>query len=380
MSLLESSAISLKSPVKSAAPDPVAASALSSESELHTPEKPFNEHFQQEIENQIKPESESVTAELIQADESVVDVQTELDIESVLAVNEVAEEPVAEITGLLTGNNLPAIEAELKPLTQQVTEPVAQIIMETRPESLVSVSNLSKTLSQPLRAENTLESETAEQGVIDIESADVPEELNSQFSTKQKPQFEAQIPVKSEFSELAKTIRGTVAQHSLPVSTDATAKTSLTETVTQQFQLNTPLQQKQWGTEFTQRISMMISNGQQQVAEMRLNPARLGSIGVRIQIEDDKANISFLTSHQSVKEAIEVSLPRLKDQLEQQGLDLGDVDVSARDSEQTAEDSGNEFKPFHNDFNSVNTELNENTEMQDAMITFEKSNGVSVFV
>jgi len=383
MSLLESSAISLKSAVKSTAPEQASVSTSSSETELQTSEKPFNEHLQQEIENQVKPEPEAVVAESVQTDEQIAVIQTELSIEEVMVADDVSEKPVAETTGLLTGNNLPVIEAELRPVKQLVSETVAQIAVETRPETLVPVSNLSKTLSQPLRTENVPETESSksvEQSVIDLESADLPEELNSQLPTKQKPQFEAQITAKSEFTELVKATRGTIAQHSVPVSTDATTKTSVTETVTQQFQLNTPLQQKQWGNEFTQRISMMISNGQKQVAEMRLNPARLGSIGVRIQIEDDKANISFLTSHQSVKEAIEVSLPRLKDQLEQQGLDLGDVDVSARDSEQTAEDSEDEFNKFQNDFNQLNSEKNENTEMHDALVNFEKSDGVSVFV
>ena len=380
MSLLESSAISLKSPVKNTAPEQASVSASSSETELQTSEKPFNEHLQQEIENQVKSESEMVVAESVQTDEQIAVIQTELSIEEAMVADDVSEEPVAETTSLLTGNNLPVIEEELRPVKQQVSETVAQIAVETRPETLVPVSNLPKTLSQSLRTENAPESESAEQSVIDIESADLPEELNSQLPTKQKPQFEAQITAKSEFTELVKTSRGAVVQHSVSVSPDAATKAPVTETVTQQFQLNTPLQQKQWGNEFTQRISMMISNGQQQVAEMRLNPARLGSIGVRIQIEDDKANISFLTSHQSVKEAIEVSLPRLKDQLEQQGLDLGDVDVSARDSEQTAEDSEDEFNKFQNDFNQLNSEKNENTEMHEALINFEKSDGVSVFV
>ena len=196
MSLLESSAISLKSAVKSTAPEQASVSTSSSETELQTSEKPFNEHLQQEIENQVKPEPEAVVAESVQTDEQIAVIQTELSIEEVMVADDVSEKPVAETTGLLTGNNLPVIEAELRPVKQLVSETVAQIAVETRPETLVPVSNLSKTLSQPLRTENVPETESSksvEQSVIDLESADLPEELNSQLPTKQKPQFKHKL-------------------------------------------------------------------------------------------------------------------------------------------------------------------------------------------
>ena len=383
MSLLESSAISLKTPVKSTGSDQAGVSILSNKSEMDASEKPFNQHFQQEIENQMKSDLETVDSsqtadQIIQSD---LVVRTEIVLEEGLSVDVNSDQPEAEIPVLLSGNALPAIEAESNVITKQIAESAPQTTIQIIPESSVLKSNLPKSLLHTQLIDNPAEQETADMDVLSIEMPEWSEESDKQLTAKHKPQFEVQLSAKSELNDLVKVTKGTVIQTTVASTvTDASSKTSGMDTVTQQLQLNAPLQQKQWGNEFAQRISMLVNNGQQQVAEMRLNPARLGSIGVRIQIEDDKANISFLTSHQSVKEAIEVSLPRLKDQLEQQGLDLGDVDVSARDSEQADTDSDTEFGQFKDDLDQLNTEKNENTEMLETLINFENNDGVSVFV
>jgi len=388
MSLLESSAISLKPAIKSNAPEQTVVAAPSGNSNAESSEKPFKQHFQEEVDNQVKQEQETMPVELLPVDDHVatpvITVLTEQSPEEELPVSDIQEEQVAEIPDLITGNNLPVIETDRqiagKPVAETVTEPVMQIAIKSRPGSAGATPSLPKGLSQMHLTDSSPDNESAEPVVLDMEVPEIIEELNGQLMTKQKPQFEAQMSTKSELIELVKMTRGAVAQSPASVVTDSSLKSLNIDSSTQSLPLNTPLQQKQWGNEFAQRISMLVNNGQQQVAEMRLNPARLGSIGVRIQIEDDKANISFVTSHQSVKEAIEVSLPRLKDQLEQQGLDLGDVDVSARDSEQAGADSDKEFSQFQNDFNSVNGEKTENAEILETSLNFETSNGVSVFV
>ncbi|MFC1747555.1 flagellar hook-length control protein FliK [Pseudomonadota bacterium] len=87
------------------------------------------------------------------------------------------------------------------------------------------------------------------------------------------------------------------------------------------------LHDPQWQSDFSQRISMLARNGNQ-TAEIRLNPANLGPIEVRVVMNDDQASISFSSQSGAVREAIEASLPRLREMFSSSGLQLADTQVS----------------------------------------------------
>ncbi len=71
-----------------------------------------------------------------------------------------------------------------------------------------------------------------------------------------------------------------------------------------------------------------LATQQIQTAELRLNPAHLGPIEVKIAMEGEQANILFVSQHGIVREALETALPRLKEALAEQGLDLANADVA----------------------------------------------------
>ncbi len=95
--------------------------------------------------------------------------------------------------------------------------------------------------------------------------------------------------------------------------------------------LQTPMQQAQWGDEMGQQVKWLISQ-KMQSAEMKLNPPQLGAIEVRITVQHDQVNLHFSTPHALVKDSLEESLPRLREILQESGLNLADVDVSQQDS------------------------------------------------
>ncbi|MEK7302741.1 MAG: flagellar hook-length control protein FliK, partial [Pseudomonadota bacterium] len=68
---------------------------------------------------------------------------------------------------------------------------------------------------------------------------------------------------------------------------------------------------------------------QHQVAEIRLNPAHLGPVEVMLSITQDQATAQFLSPHLAVREAIEAALPRLKEMMAENGIQLGNVMVGA---------------------------------------------------
>ena len=63
-------------------------------------------------------------------------------------------------------------------------------------------------------------------------------------------------------------------------------------------------------------------------AEFRLNPANLGPLEVRIDMDNDQVNVVFSSRHADVRDAVEQALPRLREMFEDKGLNLSDADVS----------------------------------------------------
>ncbi|WMJ71525.1 flagellar hook-length control protein FliK [Stenotrophomonas sp. 24(2023)] len=62
-------------------------------------------------------------------------------------------------------------------------------------------------------------------------------------------------------------------------------------------------------------------------AHIRLSPDDVGPVDVRLQLNGDKVHASFSSPHVDVRQALESSLPRLRDLLGEQGFQLAHADV-----------------------------------------------------
>ncbi|MBB1361895.1 flagellar hook-length control protein FliK [Shewanella sp. SR44-4] len=92
-----------------------------------------------------------------------------------------------------------------------------------------------------------------------------------------------------------------------------------------------------------QQLITMVSNGIQQ-AEIRLDPPELGHLTVKIQIHGDQTQVQFHVAQSQTRDIVEQAMPRLRDMLAQEGLQLTDSQVSQGDggSEQPHEQSSNQ--------------------------------------
>ncbi len=89
---------------------------------------------------------------------------------------------------------------------------------------------------------------------------------------------------------------------------------------------------------------MWMSSQNLSSAEIQMNPADLGPLSVRVSSHQDQTSIYFTSPHASVREALDQSLPRLREMMGNQGIQLQDVGVGGQGSmrEQRAfSDSGN---------------------------------------
>lgn len=106
-----------------------------------------------------------------------------------------------------------------------------------------------------------------------------------------------------------------------------------------QLSVDVPVQDERWQKAFSQRVVWSVGNNQS--AQLRIHPAELGRIDIQVNVENDKASVVFNTQHGTVKEAIELALPRLREMLSEQGIDLDSVDINNGDINQQQADAGN---------------------------------------
>jgi flagellar hook-length control protein FliK len=88
-----------------------------------------------------------------------------------------------------------------------------------------------------------------------------------------------------------------------------------------------PLAHPDWSRDMGDRIIWM-NNKAIPAAEIKLNPQHLGPISVRIDINQDQATITFSAQHGVVREALEASIPRLREMMSAQQLNLVEVNIS----------------------------------------------------
>ncbi len=96
-----------------------------------------------------------------------------------------------------------------------------------------------------------------------------------------------------------------------------------------------------------QQLVTMVSQGVQH-AEIRLDPPELGQLMVRIQVQGDQTQVQFQVAQHQTRDMIEQAIPRLKDLLSEQGMQLTDSQVSQEDSnngegEAASDDNGDQF-------------------------------------
>ena len=78
--------------------------------------------------------------------------------------------------------------------------------------------------------------------------------------------------------------------------------------------------------QLSEKIRWMV-NARNTMAEIRLDPPELGSMQVRVNVAGDAASVSFVVQSQQAKDALADAMPKLRDMLSEQGIELGDAQV-----------------------------------------------------
>lgn len=99
------------------------------------------------------------------------------------------------------------------------------------------------------------------------------------------------------------------------------------------------LHQSGWTEEVVNRV-MYLSSANLKAADIQLQPAELGRLDIRVNmVPDQQTQVTFMSAHPGVREALDGQVHRLRDMFAQQGMGQVDVNVSdqSRGSQQGQE-------------------------------------------
>lgn len=113
-------------------------------------------------------------------------------------------------------------------------------------------------------------------------------------------------------------------------NTTAAAGTSITP---QQIHTLPTFGDAAWPQSMASQLAFMQVH-RQSSAELQLNPAELGGMHVKLEVDNGAVNASFVCQHQAVAELVQDAMPRLRDAMQQGGMQLAQTSVSTGDFSQ----------------------------------------------
>ena len=141
------------------------------------------------------------------------------------------------------------------------------------------------------------------------------------------------------------------------------------------------LQSKAWSRVLSSRVVWMASEGIQQ-ASLKLNPANLGPVEIRLHVQNEQATVTFIAQNAATRDALEQALPRLRESFVENGLELTDAEVSDQASHQAKEEETQQNNNNKDNQNGDVITMTANEDNSDKTVTGVEQNselGVNVY-
>lgn len=75
-------------------------------------------------------------------------------------------------------------------------------------------------------------------------------------------------------------------------------------------------------------------------AEIRLDPSELGSMQIKISLQQDQMSVQFMVQQGNAKELMEQQMPKLRELLQQQGIELSQGSVQQQNQSSSGQEGG----------------------------------------
>lgn len=116
------------------------------------------------------------------------------------------------------------------------------------------------------------------------------------------------------------------------------------------------LSNPEWSDDFNQQIIWL---GQQKInnAVIKLNPQEFGPIEISIKMLNEETSISIMTHTTQVRDLVEQALPRLREMMTDQGLNLSQVTIESNENQRQS--AKQQYEPLLNEAVSVEEPVEE---------------------
>ncbi|OAT36715.1 flagellar hook-length control protein FliK [Proteus myxofaciens] len=227
------------------------------------------------------------------------------------------------------------------------------LLTQLRPETSVLATQGTQTDTLPADKSSTKKADTFASLLTPV-SEKIHAQLNSnksQQNTKLTENVFQQIATNNSTSEkeLHNTLTTTssLTSHSLVNSTNVSAisqpQVHFSPTVVQV--LNAQVGTPEWQQQFNQQIVMFSRNGLQK-AELRLHPEELGSLQIRMKIEDGQAQLHLTSQNGHVRNVLENAIHHLRQALSDNGIQLTQSHVSSDNSNNWQQENMSDSSQF----------------------------------
>jgi len=332
--------------------NPIIATTASETGNILPPDSPQTSTFTTE---------KSATVSAIGIDEKTLLANTSkpMGIQQAEITSELSDDKFKTATAKL-GGNLSGINEKIINGKTEIEAPLSQ-------KPLNAAINLSVSLAEKSTLQDTRYSKINTQ-----------QQLTSDQITQASRQ--QQVPVVSamsaSLSSTQNTMSSVLADAAATLNNNTTVNNASLNTLNASIPVN--INNQNWAQQMTQQVSYMIKGGFQQAA-IKLNPAHLGPMEIKLAINDDQATVNFVAQHAPVRDVLDAALPRLKDMFEQQGLNLADADVSAQSEQQQQASSEAQQEKDELALSNSSSNDNETSVETNKVMSISVDAGVSIF-
>lgn len=223
--------------------------------------------------------------------------------------------------------------------------------------SAVSSTQLSNARSDNLNETNHVDQSLTDK-VTNLVADDSKKSVSKDADTKKTAELQAQSDITAQTTDIKESSQSkaegntfqeklaaqqvaaaTSSKDAIPANTDdqtASAPLNLTQasahthTVLPQAveHVAPPVGTRAWDQALGQRVIWLVAGGQQ-TAELTLNPPELGPVQVVLNVNNDQLSAQFSSHQQEVRDALESSLPKLRQILGDAGIQLSGFSVNA---------------------------------------------------
>jgi flagellar hook-length control protein FliK len=97
---------------------------------------------------------------------------------------------------------------------------------------------------------------------------------------------------------------------------------------TKTLEIPVPVTHPQWGDKFADHIAWLGKN-EITSAMIKIHPEELGPIEINIKVVKDVASVNIISHSAQVRDIMDQAIPKLRDVMSAQGLNLSEVQISA---------------------------------------------------